>query len=154
MIEPATDDAPRFAVRALREADHAFTYSCFLRGYRESDYTAGIPNDAFFDVHKGAWTTILATWNVLVAHPEGDEDEIAGFLAFKGKCVAWCYVKKVPWRGCGVATQLMREAGFGVGSEVQALFGSSWGMSKARSAGYRVWLVSYVEAIRLLLGVD
>jgi hypothetical protein len=143
----------KFLVRPFRGSDGPFTYSSFLRSYRESDYTDGIPNTLFFDVHKQEWAAVLALFTVIVAHPEGDEDEIAGFIAFKERTVAWIYVKHTPWRRMGVATLLMREAGFLPGREVKALFGSSWALSNARAAGYRVSLAPHVEAVRLLLGV-
>lgn len=142
----------RFLTRPLRATDHPFTYSAFLKSYRESDYTAGIPNDVFFDVHKQEWCSILGLFDVLVAHPEGDEDEIAGFIVFKGRTVAWIYTKKTPWRRMGVARQLLEAAGFLPGRPLQALFGSSWALSRARAAGYQVSLAPHVEAVRLLLG--
>lgn len=152
MTAAAPQPEIRFVTRPLRESDHPFTYANFLKPYRESDYTAGIPNGAFFDAHKPVWTTILALFDVLVAHPEGDEDEIAGFIAWKSNCVAWCYVKKVPWRGQGAANLLLEAAGFQKGKHFWALFGSSWAMSRARAAGYAVSLLPHVEAVRLLLG--
>lgn len=152
MTAGAPAPAVRFLTRPLRDSDHPFTYSAFLKSYRESDYTDGIPNTEFFEVHKQAWAAILARWTVLIAHPEGDEDEIAGFIAFKGRTVAWLYVKKTPWRRMGVARLLLEAAGFLPGRPLQALFGSSWAMSRARAAGYPVTLAPHVEAVRLLLG--
>jgi hypothetical protein len=38
------------------------------------------------------------------------------------------------------------------GRPFQALFGSSWALSRARHAGYQVSLLPHVEAVRLLLG--
>lgn len=151
-VAPAEVQDVRFLVRSLREADHPFLYSSFLKSYRESDYTDGIPNTLFFDVHKQEFQAVLALFDVRVAHPEGDEDEIAGWIAYKDRTVAYVYVKHRPWRRLGVATLLMREAGFQPGREVKALWGSSWALSNARAAGYRVSLVPHVEAIRLLLG--
>lgn len=153
-----------FVTRPLRESDHPFTYANFLKPYRESDYTTGIPNGAFFDAHKPVWTTILALFDVLVAHPEGDEDEIAGFIAFKGNCIAWIYVKKTPWRRMGVARLLLEKAGFAPSqntawadrtrTDIKAMFGSSWAMARARAAGYAVSLLPHVEAVRLLSGAE
>lgn len=144
--------AVRFLTRPLRATDHPFTYSAFLKSYRESDYTDGIPNAVFFDVHKQEWCSVLELFDVLVAHPEGDEDEIAGFIAYTGRTVAWIYVKKTPWRRMGVARLLLDAAGFLPGRPLTALFGSSWALSRARAAGYPVSLVPHVEAVRLLLG--
>jgi hypothetical protein len=151
-----------FLTRPLRESDHAFTYANFLKSYRESDYTAGIPNTAFFEHHSQTWTTVLALFDVLVAHPEGDEDEIAGFVAFKGNCIAWIYVKKTPWRRMGVARMLLDAAGFKPSqntawadrtrTDIKAMFGSSWALGRARAAGYAISLLPHVEAVRLLLG--
>jgi GNAT superfamily N-acetyltransferase len=139
-------------VRPLREADHAFTYSAFLRSYRESDHADGIPNTAFFDRYKLEWAAVLALFTVLIAHPESDDDEIAGFVAFKGRTIAWLYVKKHPWRGIGVGRLLMEAAGFAPGRPLWALYGASWALRHARAAGYPVAMVPHGEAVRMLLG--
>jgi GNAT superfamily N-acetyltransferase len=145
-------EAVRFLTRRLRESDHAFTYANFLRAYRESDHTEGIPNTEFFDHHKAEWCAVLALFDVLIAHPEGDDDEIAGFVAYSGRVVAWLYTKKHPWRGMGVARLLLEAAGFHPGRPLWALYGSSWALRRARAAGYAVSLVPHGEAVRLLLG--
>jgi GNAT superfamily N-acetyltransferase len=147
-VEPAVT----FRTRKMRNSDSAFLYSSFLRSYRQSDYTAGIPNDVFFDVFKQEFAAVLNLFNVLVAHPEEDEDEIAGFIAWTGRTVAWLYVKKTPWRRMGLGRQLLTEAGFLPGEEFNALFGSPWALRRARSHGYKVTLCPHVEAVRLLLG--
>jgi hypothetical protein len=153
MTAAGAPEPVRFLTRPLRESDHPCLYSDFLRSYRESDHTDGIPNTAFFEVHKQEWAAVLALFTVLVAHPETDDDEIAGWIAFKNRTVAWIYTKKVPWRGVGVARLLMDAAGFLPGRPLSALFASSWALRRARHAGYPVTMVSHGEATRLLLGV-
>lgn len=142
----------RFLTRPVRESDHPFVYNSFLEAYRESDHTDGIPNGLYYDVHKQEWSAVMALFTVLVAHPEGDEDEIAGWIAFKGRTVAWICTKKHPWRGIGVARLLLETAGFQEGAPIWALYGSSWALRRARAAGYPVSLVPHGEAVRLLLG--
>ncbi len=149
--EPSSE-AVRFAVRPMRASDHPRLYSDFLRSYRESDHTECIPNTPFFDVHKQEFAAVLALFTVLVAHPEGEDDEIAGWMAHKGRTVAWIYVKKVPWRGMGVCRLLMEEAGFLPGRPLAALYASSWALRRARHAGYPVTMCSHGEAMRLLWG--
>lgn len=149
--ETVEQPAVVFATRPMRESDSAYLYANFLRPYRESDYTEGIPNAPFFDYHKQEWAIVLKRFNVLIAHPEGSDDEIAGFIAWSGRCVAWLYTTKTPWRGMGVATRLLNEAGFGDGEPFHALYGSSWALSRARSHGYRVTLAPHCEALMLLL---
>ena len=152
MTEPAAAEPLRIQTRPLRESDHPCIYSDFLRSYRESDHTDGIPNTPFFDVHKQEWAAVLAVFTVLVAHPESDDDEICGWIAFKHRTVAWVYVKKVPWRGTGIGRLLMTEAGFLPGRPLSALYASSWALRRARHAGYPVTMIAHGEAVRLLLG--
>lgn len=161
MTDPAQDaiDTPaiervRFAVRPVRPSDGPFIYNSFLESYRESDHTDGIPNGAFYDVHKQEWAAVMAQFTVLVAHPETDDDEIAGWIASRGRTVAWIYTKKRPWRRTGVARLLLETAGFMPGRPLAALYASSWALRRARHAGYPIALVPHGEAIRMLLGAE
>jgi hypothetical protein len=146
-------DAPVFVCRQLRESDEAFTYSAFLRWYRDSDHSTDIPGEQFFQIFKAQWSAVIQHFRVLVAHPEGSEDEIAGFIAHKGTTVAFVYTKKEPWRRLGVATFLANAAGLKKAETVWALYGSSRSLALARSKGWNVRLVPATQAIRLLLGV-
>lgn len=148
-----------FATRAMRATDEAFLYSAFLSWLRESDYSDGIPNTEFYAHYKAEWAQVLAHFTVLVAHPEGAEDEIAGFIAYQGRTLALIYVKKTPWRHMGVAQMLLRRSGFSLSEPmdkihlVRALYGSSRGLQWLRAMGYRVELCPHVMAVRALMGV-
>lgn len=144
----------RFAVRPMRAEDEAFLYANFLKFYRYSDHTEGLPNGVYYATFKEQWAHVLKHFNVLVAHPEGEESETAGFIAWKGKTLAWVYTKAKPWGGLGVAKLLMREAGFVRQDDVVwALYASSRDLAVARAKGWRVEMVPATQAIRLLLGV-
>lgn len=143
----------RFTVRPMRAEDEAFVSGGFIRWYRESDHTRGIRNTEFFRIFKEQWAAVLEHFTVLVAHAEGDENELAGFIAFRGHTVAAIYVKKDPWRKCGAARLLLAEAGFDKSRDVWLLYGEPRAMETARSKGWRVNLVPATQAIRLLLGV-
>jgi hypothetical protein len=153
MTTEASSDVVELLARPMRASDEAFVYSNVLRWYRESDHAAGIPNDVFFQVFKAQIAAVLLHFTVIVAHPKGNEDEIAGVLAHKGTTVGFLYVKKDPWRQMGVATFLANAAGLKKTEPVWALYGSSRSLALARSKGWNVRLVPATQAIRLLLGV-
>lgn len=139
-----------FVTRTMREGDRPFLFSSFLKSFRESDQSEGIASAQFFLVFKAQFEMVLNAFSVLVAHPEADDDEIAGWIAYSRNVVAWLYVKKIPWRHCGVARHLMTAAH--IGTNVRALYGSRWALALAKSKGLRVEPVSFVEGARLLLG--
>lgn len=156
--EPASDVT--FAVRPMRAEDEAFVYGSFLKEYRKSDHTAGIPNGTFFQIMKHQWSLVLQHFTVLVAHPEGSEDEVAGFIVFHVssdprpvRTVAWVTVKHHPWGRLGVAKLLAEKAGLKKTETTWVLYASSRLMARARAKGWRVELVPAMQANRLLLGV-
>lgn len=145
-----TTTAPRFLTRPARAADEAFLYSSFLRAFRESDQSEGIKNTEYFQTFKAQFGLVLRNFTVIVAHPEGEEDEIAGWIAFKGPVVAYVYTKKSPWRRTGVARVLWNAAGIGI--ECRALYASRWSLALAKQKGLKVSMASFVEGTRLLMG--
>lgn len=166
-----TDDV-RFLGRPVRDDDHPYLFQTFLREYRRSDHTGGIPNDEFYALFKQQWALVLQHFTVLVAHPETDENEIAGFIAYHIenarsrypiKTIAWIATKRTPWGKLGVAKMLMRAAGFATVDQagkfvpmtdtLWVLYGSSFLMQKARARGWRVELVPATQSLRLLMGV-
>lgn len=158
MTSPSTETVT-FLIRPMRETDTAFLFSSFLKSFRESDFTDGIGNDSFYSTAKVEWARVLERFSVAVAHPEGNEDEIAGWLAWRGYAIGYVYVKHEPWRRMGVCRQLLTHAGFLTpeGSPrpsllAIALYGSSRMLHLARSKGMRVELAAHVEALRLLSG--
>jgi hypothetical protein len=167
------EQAPKFLIRAMRDEDRDFIYSSFLRSYRDSDQTVGIPAATFYEYFKVEWESVLSRFTVHVAHPEGDEDEIAGWIACSGPVVAWIYVKRNPWRRMGVGRLLLESAGLpkrcgtdgqcgrcirerkdGCGGALpfSALYGCRWGMSLAKSKGLEVHYLSHGKAMRMLVG--
>lgn len=146
----------RFAIRPMRSEDEDFVCANFLNSYRWSDHAQGIPNSEFYGHFRAEWATVLQRGSVLIAHPEGDEDEIAGFLTFIRRpmdvVVCWAYTKKIPWRGCGVARLLLESAGVRPGRGAWALYASSWALSRFRASGYLFSMLPHTEAVRLLLG--
>lgn len=139
-----------FVTRTARTTDEPFLFNTFLKSFRESDRSEGIPNTEFFQTFKAQFERVLETFTVLVAHPEGDEDEIAGWLAHQGDVVAWVYTKKNPWRRTGAGRALFAAAG--LGTEIRALYASRWALALAKSKGLAVRQVSFVEGTRLLIG--
>lgn len=154
MSTASADDSVSFSVRPLRSGDEAFTYSSFLSWCRESEASAGIFDRNFYPVMKDQWASVLRTFDVLVAHPRGDEEEIAGYLAHKAGVIAFVYVKRSPWRQMGVATLLLREAGFDKGRPVAAMFASQRSLELARAKGWNITVLpGALQAVRALLGV-
>lgn len=151
MTAPAPQ-AVRFVTREAVETDHPFIYQTFLRTLRKSDQSEGIASPQFFSTFKAQFSMVLNAFTVLIAHPEADTDEIAGWLAFKHDVVGWIYVKKYPWGRTGCARHLFAAARLDTRGSIRALYGSRWAFALARSKGLTVKPVSFVEGTRLLLG--
>lgn len=152
MTTEASSDEVVFATRPMRPSDEALLFNSFLRDLHGSDYVRGIPDDLFYDVFKREWATVLASFTTLVAHPEGSEEEIAGYIVYRRNVVAGLYVKLKPWRGFGVARRLLAEAGFRKGERVWLMYGSSRALADARARGWNVAALAHAKAMRLLLG--
>ena len=143
-----------FRVRPTRASDEAFLYSSFLEWMRDSDASVGIFDRNFFRVFKAQWAAVLRDFDVLVAHPDGDEEEIAGYLAHRAGVVGFVYVKHTPWRQCGVATLLLNTAGFRKEQPIAALFASSRALALAESRGWKVTaLPGAALAVKSMLGI-
>jgi hypothetical protein len=140
----------RFLTRPARENDHDFVHASFLESYRESEETNGIPNRVFFDVFKREFVTIVQRFTVLVAHPEDQQDEIAGWIAFSGRVLGWIYVKKNPWRNCGAGRLLWNAAGLGL--QAAAVYSHHRAMRLARLKGLSITLLPHGKVVRMLEG--
>jgi hypothetical protein len=145
----APASAVTFQVRLYRATDESFVYSSFLRSQRDEDAFAGVGNDIFFSTLKREMADMLATFNVFVAHPEGDEDEIAGYLLAHADVIGYLYVKREPWRQQGVARLLFDHASLTRRPSLRVMFPTSKGMRLARLKGIDVRPCRHVEALAL-----
>jgi len=144
----------RFLTRPMRASDESFTYATFLHWIREADTTEGIFDKNLFPIMKAQWAAVLRDFDVLVAHPEGDEEEIGGYLAHKAGVIGFVYVKRDPWRRLGVANLLLKTAGFRKSLPVAALFASSRALALAESRGWKVTaLPGAALAVKSMLGL-
>lgn len=141
-----SETADEFELRPARPSDESFVFSSFLRSYRESDVASGIPNGRYFAVMKPLWQRVVDSFTVLVAHPAGQPDEIAGWIAYSGNVIAWIYVKHTPWRRLGVARRLLDHAHW----PRRCLFGSDRMLHLAHAKGYRVDYLSFAQGTWML----
>lgn len=131
-------DSPRFETRAATADDLSFIMSSWLNAGWEQHQALSLrsevrpPKDAPKDAPKAfrydrahcrkttymagqkrAIAAVLGACPVLVAHPTGAPDEIAGWVCYDGtaKLILACYVKHTPWRRQGVGSLLMQATG-------------------------------------------
>lgn len=100
--------------RQAREGDINFILSTWLKSYWESlkRYATGgqfvpIPRaEVFYKEHQEKIKHLLKDATVVVCNPPDDENQIIGYLVYKGDCLHFCYVKNV-FRRIGIANKLM-----------------------------------------------
>ena len=122
--------APPLRFRPARASDEPFIYSSWLRSYHEGGVAARfIERDVFMEGQKMLIARLLrdsATW---VAHPEGDDETICGWLcgaeeyadvSETGAIVHYVYVKSC-YRGLGVMRGLLEAVGIGATVETTHL---------------------------------
>lgn len=146
-VAPAS--AVTFRTRGYRETDESFLYSSFLKSQRDEDVFAGIGNTSYYQHLTAAFASMLATFETIVAHPESDEEEICGYILFKGPVLGALYVKKEPWRGQGVARLLFETALLHTVPTIRVMFPTSKGMKLAKVKGIYCARASHVEALAL-----
>jgi len=100
-------------VRPAVASDLPFIRNSWLRNYHEHGPLSQVPNDVFF-ADAGHWGVVdrcLKVGVVLVAHPEGDDGAILGWLCGgPGATLNYTYVK-APFRKLGVARLLIERFG-------------------------------------------
>lgn len=142
--------AAPFRTRNVCSTDYAFLFSSFLRTMRDEPVAEHIGNDAFYGTWKRAFEDVLATFDVLVAHPVGDEDEIAGYIAWKARTLGFLYVKRDPWRRMGVARLLLDASGLSrQAGPVAVLFPTERGRRLAKLKGFDIAACSHLGALAL-----
>lgn len=130
-------------------ADVPAINSAFLRGMRESSYTAGLPSDTFFSMARQAWDGIRQDFLTTIAHPKGSPDEIAGYVVHAdftenaGKAIAWLYVAK-DWRRMGVARNLLAQVGIAPHRRFACLFATPQKLALARSKAYQPAFIPFL----------
>lgn len=141
-----------YHVRAVAPQDEAFIANTFLESIRDSEDARGMGNGEFYPHFKAELSALLAHCHTLVAYPDGSPDEIAGWLAFRGTFVGWCYTKRKPWRRTGAMRKLFEVAGIKPGTRITAIYDAPRAFQLASSVGYQVKLLSHVQAMAILLG--
>lgn len=98
-------------IRQMRDADHAFVFSSFLKSHRRAPEAVILHDTEYFPRFKEACHQLLQAYRGLVAHSPGDVDQIAGWLLWSGREVGYVYVKHYA-RRLGIMTALLNAAGF------------------------------------------
>lgn len=102
-------------IREMRDGDTNFILSTWLKSYYEAlrHYgQKGCPypkDDVFFQGHQAEIKNNLSAMSVMVCVAPDDENQIIGWLAHKGECLHYVYVKQV-FRKLGVAKALIKQA--------------------------------------------
>jgi hypothetical protein len=106
-------------IRPMVETDVNFVLSTWLRSYYEElkrNGTKGViypKDDIFFQGHQAKIKMRLAdaqeSGGALVCTAPDDDNQIIGWIIFKGDCAHYCYVKQV-FRKMGVAKALRAKA--------------------------------------------
>ena len=106
------------AIRPFRPTDRAFVLDSMRRTLvRNSAYAAGLQPE----VVNLLVEPVLATYTTLVATPQGDPEEILGYVIHDGPhVVGFVYVKEAI-RQHGIATALLKAAGIERGELVTPL---------------------------------
>lgn len=105
-------------IRPSRPSDRAFILDSMRRTLvRNSAYATGLQPEVLNLLVE----PVLATYRTLVATPEGQPDEILGYIAHDGAhVVGFLYVKEA-LRGKGIARALLNSAGIEKGEVVTPL---------------------------------
>jgi hypothetical protein len=110
-MHDTADESLEIKIRHGKPEDAAYIASSWLKGIFKGSYFAKrIPKETFNNLHRHVITHALSRSTVLVAHPEGDEDTIIGFLIYDSQhhtkpLVHWTYTR-LAWRNVGIARQL------------------------------------------------
>ncbi len=100
-----------FLIRPGLPADHVFVFDSWVKSHFEySGAGRACPKKAYLAGQHRLIEAILARGRLDVAHPEGDEGTILGYLVSEGERVGhYCYVKE-SFRRYGVARALFAAA--------------------------------------------
>lgn len=102
----------QISIRHGQPADYALIYNSFLKSYRDSPYTKGIPNTQYFSGHHKLIERALPLSIIRVACDSAKPTEIFGYAiaqaTMDGLSLHWVYVKHA-FRGFGIAKMLESE---------------------------------------------
>lgn len=109
---PQSTTAPLFAIRALAPTDMPFVFNSFLKSYRDSPTTSGIPNGLYYAAQHLIIERCVAdpAAVALAAVSTAESDQIYGYALGarhdNAAVLHWSYTKH-PFRGFGIAKTLM-----------------------------------------------
>jgi hypothetical protein len=94
-----------------------FVISSWLHSYLQSHrlHVAGGPMDAdqtreYWRDHHAAVSRLVESTPIVLAHYAPEPDSFVGWACGEPGLCHWAYVKRGPWRRCGVAARLVEEA--------------------------------------------
>jgi hypothetical protein len=139
-----------FKTRPIRDGDKALVFNSFLKSMRDEDAFRGIGNGVFYSTMTVACESMLAHFTVLIAHPESDDEEMAGYLIYKADAIGFLYVRRDPWRRMGVSRTLLEASRLSARATLRVLFPTARGLKLARLKGIDVRPCLHIEAMALL----
>jgi GNAT superfamily N-acetyltransferase len=104
-------------IRPATERDLNLIFSSWLKSYRPSLFAQKISNEVFYKEHHDAVERALKRSTILIASNPEDENHVYGWICFEDtgpiSVLHYLYVKN-PFRGFGIAKQLLRKMKPGV----------------------------------------
>jgi GNAT superfamily N-acetyltransferase len=94
-------------IRAGRPSDHALVFDSVISTLRQSPHAKGASNAVLASLVEPL--VFSPAWTLSVAHPEGDDDTVLGFILHSADAIAWVQVR-APWRRHGIGRALVRHA--------------------------------------------
>lgn len=94
------------------EDDLAFIVDGWIRTYRKSTGTKGVPSEVYYRYHRNLIMRTLAESEVFIAKHSEHDDQLYGFIAFEerreGTVIHYIYVKRL-FRKFGIASELLKQ---------------------------------------------
>lgn len=142
---------PLFTLRSVGERDMPFVYHSFLKSFRDSPDTVGIPNDLFYEQQHDVVESLVRSplARAVVACAPDDPDQIYGYIIGRDcgqyRVLDWVYVKH-PFRNYGIARALVTDLLGAYGGDV---FYSHRVKHMAQLLKGRPWKYNFFTLMRL-----
>jgi len=116
--------APKWVIRESKESDRALILNSWSACVRANSRYAGVKDSVLYAKVGRLSEMLIASKRVLVAHPVGQVDTIAGWICFEHGRLYFGYTKRSFRRG-GVFRSLITSAGLGAGTRLSYI--PPWG---------------------------
>ena len=101
----------QIALNTIDENTRNFVIDTWIRSYRKSPYSKGIPTQIYYPYQRAIIESLIDQSQTLVASNINDEDQLIGYICFEKTTppiLHYLYVKKI-FRRLGVAKQMLKQ---------------------------------------------